>query len=60
MANDSLVVWGRWFGILWKANLKGIWDSTPHRLNGPGEKPYSYWWFGSFFIFPYIWNNTPN
>ena len=18
------------------------------------------WWFGTFFIFPYIWNNNPN
>ena len=21
---------------------------------------FSGWWFGTFFIFPYIWNNHPN
>ena len=37
------------------------WVVTHHSFTGePTSRIYSGWWFGTFFIFPYIGNNHPN
>ena len=43
------------------------WLRRPRRRSGGLQGPtllftvtVSYWWFGTFFIFPYIENNNPN